>query len=255
MRFYSKRLLGKAKSFILRNIMGTITHVKTNEPVIALTFDDGPDPEYTPYLLDVLKSYNATATFFLVGILAHKYTELVKRIAEERHAIGNHSWDHPSFPLISRKERKRQICECDKVINNVISNYSFKLFRPPYGDQSILSRFDILLTGHKVITWNIVAMDWIATSAVLMTNRVINQVKPGSIILFHDSLFTFQDKKLIDRRDTIKAVDMILNKLSGNYRFVTVPELLNYGKAHQVNWLQKPKIDYLKNLKSRINSY
>lgn len=247
MRFHPKKLLPKVNSFVLRKIMGTITHVKTNEPVISLTFDDGPDPLYTPYLLEILKKYNAKATFFMVGILAQRYPELVKRIGNEGHAIGNHSWDHPSFPLISSKERKRQISECDRVIN------SCKLFRPPYGDQSIRSRYDILLTGHKVIAWNIVAMDWMDKSVEFMVERVTSQIKPGSIILFHDNLFTYQDKNFIDRERTVKAVEIILQKLSSQYRFVTVPELLRYGRPNLVNWIQKPKIDYLKNLKSRIN--
>lgn len=247
--FHPRRLHRKMRSFILRNIMGTITHVKTNEPVIALTFDDGPDPVHTPYLLEILRKYEAKVTFFIVGASAQRYPELVERIAIDGHAIGNHSWDHPSFPLITSKERKRQIRECDRVINN----YSCKLFRPPYGDQSIRSRFDILLTGHKVINWNIVAMDWIDKSAEFLVERVSNQIKPGSIILFHDSLFTYQDKNFTDRSETLKAVDTILHKLNDHYRFITVPELLKYGRPNLVNWLQEPKIDYLKNLKSQIN--
>lgn len=248
MRFHPKKLLSKVNSFVLRNIMGTITHVKTNEPVISLTFDDGPDPLYTPRLLEILKKYNARATFFMVGILAQRYPELVKRIGNEGHAIGNHSWDHPSFPLISSRKRKRQIRECNKVINS-----NCKLFRPPYGDQSIRSRYDIFLTGHKVVTWNIVAMDWMDKSAEFIVERVTNQIKPGSIILFHDSLFTHQDRNFTNRSETLKAVDTILYKLSDRYRFVTVPELLKYGRPILVNWLQEPKINYLKNLKSQIN--
>ncbi len=252
-----KRFLKRFNAWLVKNLMGTITHVKTSSPVIALTFDDGPDPIHTPCLLDILRKYNAKATFFLVGYSAAKHLKLLKRIAEEGHALGNHSWDHPSFPLISSRERRQQIYKCDGIINN-LNNFNCKLFRPPYGDQNIRSRLDILLTGHKVITWKIVAMDWMDKNASFMADRIMDQIMPGSIILFHDSLFSYQDEILTNREETLKTVEIILNKLSGHYRFVTVPELLKYGKPNLVNWLQKPTIEYLKNLKSqgdRLQTY
>src|SRR2546422_6863677 len=76
-----------------------LTHVLTEEPVVALTFDDGPDPVNTPCLLDLLSAHHARGTFFMIGVHAHQHPELVSRVAAESHAIGNHSWDHPSFPL------------------------------------------------------------------------------------------------------------------------------------------------------------
>ncbi|MGH8754891.1 MAG: polysaccharide deacetylase family protein [Burkholderiales bacterium] len=124
-------------------MIGTITHVSTSDAVAALTFDDGPHPEFTRRLLDILDRYQARATFFIVGRSAQRYPELVKRIAQAGHALGNHSWDHPSFPYISRRERRLQIRACAKAIHP----YGLKLFRPPYGNQSIASRLDALCIG------------------------------------------------------------------------------------------------------------
>src|SRR6516225_1136210 len=84
---------------LLRNVTGTVSHVLTPEPVAALTFDDGTHPQFTPRLLQILERHKAHATFFMVGELAQKHPELVRQVAQARHAIGNHSWDHPSFPI------------------------------------------------------------------------------------------------------------------------------------------------------------
>ena len=129
--------------FLVGNIVGTITHVKTEEAVVALTFDDGPHPEFTPRLLEILEKHHARATFFLVGESAKKYPELVKRIAKAGHSIGNHSWDHPSFPLITGRDRRWQLRACEEAI----APYGQKLFRPPFGNQTIASRLDAFLFG------------------------------------------------------------------------------------------------------------
>ena len=90
-------------------LFGTITHVKTNHHVVALTFDDGPDPRYTSRLLEILKRHEAKATFFMIGKNAQRYPHIVKQVFQAQHAIGNHSWDHPSFPLITERQRRAEI--------------------------------------------------------------------------------------------------------------------------------------------------
>ena len=128
--------------------VGTITRVSTSKPVAALTFDDGPDPVFTPRLLAVLHKHQAKATFFMVGKAAERHPDIVKEVAVAGHAIGNHSWDHPSFPLISRRERWAQVRACEKAI----APYGQRLFRPPYGDQNLLSRLEASWLGYQVIT-------------------------------------------------------------------------------------------------------
>jgi peptidoglycan-N-acetylglucosamine deacetylase len=231
-------------------LLGTITNVETSEALVALTFDDGPDPVFTPQLLNILKKYDAHATFFMVGKNAEKYPELVCRIAQEGHAIGNHSWDHPSFSLIQGRERRRQIRACQKAI----APYGKRLFRPPYGNQSLISRLDVLLIGYKVITWNLIAIDWLDHSGAVMANRLKEKIQNGSIILFHDSLYHMVEERYTDRKSTLIAVEMLLKTLGGRFQFVSVSELLRYGRPQKEYWFKKPNIDYLNKLKGQFET-
>jgi len=225
-------MLQRICSFAMRKTMGTITHISTCNQVVALTFDDGPHPESTPRLLDILRTYDAKATFFMVGKSARRYPEIVKRVDAEGHAIGNHSWDHASFPLINARSRREQLSACQ----NALAPYGCRLFRPPHSHQSLASRLDTLLLGYKVVTCNVVAEDWLDHDADRLVENVVNKLVPGSIILFHDWLYTLRDKRFINRQPMLKAVDMLLQQLSSKFSFVTVPELLKQGRARRRNW-------------------
>jgi peptidoglycan/xylan/chitin deacetylase (PgdA/CDA1 family) len=223
------------------NVTGTITHVFTRDPVAALTFDDGPRPEFTPHLLDILDRHGAQATFFMVGQAAQNHPELVQQIAQAGHAIGNHSWDHPSFPLITGRERRAQLRACAKAI----APYGQPLFRPPYGHQSTASRLDAFWLGYQVVTWNLHAYDWLDHDANWMVNRLMNQIRPGSIVLLHDTLFRSTVKRATDRKPMLDAVNMLLERLGQSFHFVTVPELLRHGLVQRINWQMKPNADWL----------
>lgn len=224
--------------------MGTITHVETQKPVAALTFDDGPDPYYTPKLLDILQKHGAYATFFLVGNQARNCQDLVEKIVEAGHAIGNHSWDHPSFPLLSKKERQSQILKCEEEIGTPKT----RLFRPPFGHQSIGSKLDAYLCGYHVITWNVIVPDWLDHEADWISERLLDEIHPGSIILLHDALCKYSDKRYLDRTPTLHAVEKILTNLKHQLSFVTVPELLKHGKPHRQFWYKKPDAKLLNSL-------
>ena len=198
-----KKVLNKIFYALARKLIGSITHVATREPFVALTFDDGPHPEFTPHILYILEQYKALATFFMLGKNAGRHQELVKQVWQGGHAIGNHSWDHLSFDLISRSQRRSQIHACEKAI----APYGKKLFRPPYGNQTIHSSLDAFLLGYKIVSWSVVAQDWLGHDANWMVEYLIPQIKPGSIILFHDNLNDFLEKRYFDRKETIKAVD------------------------------------------------
>lgn len=103
--------------------IGTITHVSTRELLVALTFDDGPHPDYALRLLDILERHQAHATFFMLGEAAKRHPEIVTMVARQGHAIGNHSWDHPSFPLVNGRERRAQIRACGKAIEPWFMRY------------------------------------------------------------------------------------------------------------------------------------
>jgi peptidoglycan/xylan/chitin deacetylase (PgdA/CDA1 family) len=115
-----------------RAVMGPITHVATREPVAALTFDDGPHPDYTLRLLEILGRHQATATFFVVGEAAQRHPDVVRQIAASGHALGNHGWDHTSLVTVDGRERRRQVRACAAAIGPC----GERLFRPPFGHQS-----------------------------------------------------------------------------------------------------------------------
>ncbi len=198
----------KVVYFVMRHIMGTITSVDARDNVAALTFDDGPDPAFTPRLLDILDKHQVSATFFVVGETAQKYPELIRRIAQTGHVIGNHSWDHPAFPLITGRERRAQMRACAKAI----APYGQRIFRPPY---------------------------------------LGNKIRPGSIVLFHDSLHDIIEERYINREPTLKAVDMLLEQLGDRFRFVTIPELLQHGRPRRVNWSYQLDRDFLNGLRKQ----
>jgi peptidoglycan/xylan/chitin deacetylase (PgdA/CDA1 family) len=210
----------------------TLTHVITEQPVVALTFDDGPDPVSTPRLLDILATHHAHATFFMIGLRAQRHPELVSRVAAEGHAIGNHSWDHPSFPLISREERRQQVRDCARAI----APHAGRLFRPPYGHQDLASWLDVAQMGYRVVAWKIAAGDWEEKDGRAMADAVMARLQPGAIVLFHDGLFDAAGSRFFCRDSTASALELLLARLAGRWRFVTIPELLRCGTPQCKEW-------------------
>jgi peptidoglycan-N-acetylglucosamine deacetylase len=223
---------------------GTITSVSTSRSMVALTFDDGPDPLCTPRLLDLLQKHNAKATFFMVGQAAERYPDIVEKVAGRGHAIGNHSWDHPSFLLTSR-ERRDQIRACAKAL----APYGQPILRPPYADQNLWSRLDALRLGYQVIMYSVTADDWLDHDAEWMKSRVMSRIQNGSVVLLHDSLFRYGNERYADREPMLNAVDSLLRELRGRFNFVTVPELLREGRPLRKKWFKKCAPDFLNGLK------
>ncbi|MCP4417268.1 MAG: polysaccharide deacetylase family protein [Chloroflexi bacterium] len=239
-----KRVWRKLQNVSLRSWLGTVTHVSTQENVAALTFDDGPHPEFTPQLLEILARHQAQATFFVVGQSAKQHPELLHQMAAAGHAIGNHTWDHPSLPLISRRERKTQIRACDELV----ASYGHCLFRPPFGHLNLAARFDLFRLGYQVVTWNLKGIDWLDHDSAWLVARLTQEIRPGSIILLHDALYQFPEKRFANRTPTLEAVDTLLQQLKGTYRFVTVPELLKFGKPAQRVWIRRADTQWLNKL-------
>jgi peptidoglycan-N-acetylglucosamine deacetylase len=220
----------------LRATMGTITNVMTSEPLAALTFDDGPHPVITPRLLNILHRADARATFFMVGDAARRHGSLLHRVAEAGHAIGNHSWNHPSFPELARRERIRQVRDCQRVL----APYGRRLFRPPYGHQDLASRLDIAWLRYNVVAWNIDAGDWESLDVGEVTDRVLHEIRPGSVVLFHDGEFGVRQTEHRYGELTLESVAALLARLRGRLHFVTLPELLRSGTARRELWFRYP---------------
>lgn len=241
---YCLRAIQRLFSIATGNVIGTVTRVATREAIMALTFDDGPDPEYTPRLLEILERYGAHATFFMTGEAAQAHPELVRRVAEAGHAIGNHSWDHPSFPLISGRERRAQIRACGKAL----FPYGERLFRPPYGEQNIASRIDAFLLGYQVIMFDVSTHDWCGGDAATIARQLERKIRPGSIVVLHDRLVDALDQSYFSRESTLEAVRMFLDAVGERFRFVTIPELLRHGKEQKEIRYKKPDLELLNRL-------
>jgi peptidoglycan/xylan/chitin deacetylase (PgdA/CDA1 family) len=224
-----------------RRAIGTLTHVTTTRSVAALTFDDGPHPDFTLRVLDLLERHRARATFFMLGEAARQHPELVTRVAKAGHAIGNHSWDHPSFSLIPGSERRRQIRACAQAI----APYGRRLFRPPFGEQNFGSHFDALWLRYDVVAWSLQVGDWWDADARRMGDLLITHTQPGSVVLLHDALRQhpcaerrplLTREPYVDREPMLAALTMLLDHARGRLAFVTVPELLRQGQPHRSHW-------------------
>lgn len=215
---------------------GAIIRVRTDEPVVALTFDDGPDPRHTPQLLDLLAAADAKGTFFVVGEAASRNPALLTRIHAEGHAIGNHSWSHPSFPLIPARARRLQIERCAQVL----PSQEARLFRPPYGHQSWLSRAQAWRLGYQVIGWDCHCEDWRSHAPETLYQALSNRIRPGSIVLLHDTLYKTADSTRRDRAPLLAALKMLFDASGDKRAFVTVPELLRRGRPVRKKWIWHP---------------
>lgn len=165
-----------------------LCRVKTTEKVVYLTFDDGPNAEQTPQVLDVLKRNNAKATFFCVGSRIAGNEQILKRMADEGHTIGNHSFSHTnSFPLFSRRRMIADIEQCQKAIESAIGTAP-TLFRPPFGVTNPTVGKAVKTLNLKTIGWTIRTYDTNRGSDAKIARRISRQLRPGAIILLHDRL-------------------------------------------------------------------
>ncbi|MEM7100820.1 MAG: polysaccharide deacetylase family protein [Pseudomonadota bacterium] len=219
-----KRILAKLDKYLGASSLGAIESVNVDSNLAALTFDDGPHPKWTPLVLKVLEKHGAKATFFMLGKQAAKHPELIRQVRQAGHVVGNHSWDHESFPLLRSSQRRQGLAACQATLGSHASD----LFRPPYGDQDLASRFDVMRSGYKTILWDLPSQDWEGLDSEEIFNVVQSKLKPGAILLMHDRLHTTNHIDFADRCAMVEALEKILAENS-DYRFVTVPELLEAG--------------------------
>jgi len=160
----------------------------TDQPFrsVALTFDDGPHPDTTPRILDILRAESVIATFFVIGVHALHHPDLVGRMHEEDHLIGNHSHHHHYSGTFGRVVYwQRELESADRAIEAVIHRRSL-LFRPPMGFRSVPMARALRRSGHSVITWTRSARDGVTTSAERILERLADRAAPADILLLHD---------------------------------------------------------------------
>lgn len=179
---------------------------------VAITFDDGPDPEYTPKLLDGLKERNVKATFFLLGKQIELYPEIVERIHEEGHMIGTHSYEHVNLSSLSDKKAMEQVNKTNQLIFNITGEYP-QYIRPPFGCWKCNLDYE---TNMIEVLWDIDPLDWKNGNSDVIAKRVISKVQEYDIILMHDA-----------SESSVNAAFKIIDGLKkAGYEFVTVDEIV-----------------------------
>ncbi|SEO73573.1 polysaccharide deacetylase family protein [Paenibacillus sp. OV219] len=193
--------------------------VKTEEKLLAFTFDDGPNPEWTPQFLDTFKQYGGKATFYVQGTNMEKYPEIARRIVLEGHELGNHSYSHPRLPELDREGQVEELQRAEQLIV-AVTGVRPNTFRPPYlavNDEllSVAGEFDYAVI-HGV---NLEANDWDMPGVSHIVDSTRAVMRSGSILLFHDGFG--------DRSQSLAAISILLEEaVAQGYRFVTVSELL-----------------------------
>lgn len=188
---------------------------------IALTFDDGPDNNYTPRILDILKENKISATFFVIGRNAKANPNVLKRIANEGHAIGSHTYNHADLNKLTPDQVSTEMKDTEAVMDSVLG-YHTAIMRPPYGLNSVQTVKTIANLGYRIIDWSVDTRDWSGIPPTQIMENIYKNLRPGAIILHHCA----PGKMGLD--NTISVLQGEINDLKAKgYKFVTVPELLN----------------------------
>ena len=194
---------------------------KTGPARIALTFDDGPHPRYTPLILDILEEFEIKATFFAVGSNVEAYPELVKRIAREGHELGNHTFHHNHVAKMSLEDLTQDINRCNDAIEKITGNRP-RYFRPPEGVCTKSVQEICSATDTTIVMWSVDTRDWAHPPIAEIFQNVRRNTQNGSIILMHDFI-----GKNSPTPEALRQIIPMLLELG--YEFVTVSQLLEGG--------------------------
>lgn len=179
---------------IIKNIFSNyVWTIPNDEKKVFLTFDDGPTPEITDWVLAQLKKYNFKATFFCIGNNIEKHPELFNKLIADGHTIGNHTFNHVKGWNTPNKTYLKEVEKCEEMIQHYSINQNpSKLFRPPYGKIKPLQSRKMRKLGYKIIMWDVLSADYKQTiTKEKCLENVIKNVESGSIIVFHDSIKAF----------------------------------------------------------------
>ena len=192
----------KTNALIKKIFSNYVWDVSNSENKIYLTFDDGPTPEITEWVLEELKKHNAKATFFCIGNNIEKYPDVLEKVINEGHSIGNHTFNHLNGWKTATEDYLENIKLCEEQIlksNPSVSEqakqiYNLKstIFRPPYGKIKLSQSKKLRQLGYKIIMWDVLSADFdTSISKEKCLDNVIKNTKSGSIIVFHDSVKAF----------------------------------------------------------------
>ena len=218
-------LLVAAAAFALREVVNSstfqlfgdyIARVETLDKVVALTFDDGPHPLHTPRVLEVLERHHVKATFFMLGRNVERFPAVARQVLDRGHEIGNHSYSHPKLVLMSPRRVREEIERTDQLLRSIgVSGEIF--FRPPHAAKFVVLPYVLVQMKKVSVLGDVDPEEWKRRPAAIMTQSVLRQVKPGSIIGLHDVLGS----------ETLRTAEDAITALAAQgYRFETVSELI-----------------------------
>ena len=185
---------------------------QATEQMVSLTFDDGPNPKTTPLILDILKKYNAKATFFILGQNIAGNEDIIRRMVAEGHEVANHSWSHPNFTKLSPDQIKQEVEQTQAALEQITGQRPL-MVRPPYGavNQTVMNAMNL-----PAIYWSVDSLDWKTRDSKAILNVIQANTRPGSIVLLHDI-----------HQPTAESIEPVIQYLQGQgYKLGTLSNLL-----------------------------
>lgn len=227
---------GRIPGWLIRSL--AIHCVDTRDRVMAIGYDDGPDPAGTTQVLDSLRRHDVPATFFMLSDAAEAHPDLVHRVVDEGHEVAVHGKDHRSLLTVPDKEARRSIRHARDVIR-AVSGQPVRLFRPPFEQYAWRHTNMVRALGMRFILWSGEAADWIEDRAENVADRAIRAVHPGGILLLHDTRADPLTGRADDSMPTFDrgaVLDQLLDAvLAEGYHVVTVSELIaRYPNVHTI---------------------
>lgn len=239
------RLSGEARRRIrkftdpLVGPFGSIRGALTSEPLVALTFDDGPDRAHTPRILDVLAEHRMRATWFVLVDQAEACPNLIRRMVAEGHDVGLHGSDHRRLTRLDPRLLRAHIGDAAKRLA-ALTGQAPRWFRPPYGSQSLWSYVAARRCGMRVVVWSADCQDWTQQPEQLIAQRAVETLVPGAVLLLHDSLAADPEVPAPNPNlDRARIVDLVLTGIDARQlQGVSVSELLTGRRPHLTAWFR-----------------
>jgi peptidoglycan/xylan/chitin deacetylase (PgdA/CDA1 family) len=218
---------------------GSIRAARTADPVVALTFDDGPDPVSTPGVLDALARHRAHAAFFVLVDRAEANPLLIERMLDEGHDVGLHGPDHRRLTRLDRRRVRAHIADAAARLA-AVSRRPPRWFRPPYGSQNLRTFIAARRCGLDVVVWTADCDDWSERPEEDIARQALAAVRPGAVLLLHDALAADPDDPAPDPPlDRPKITELLLAGLGERgYRSVSMTGLLEGRQAHRTAWFR-----------------
>lgn len=219
--------------------LGSIRGARTADPVVALTFDDGPDPATTPGVLDVLAQHGARAAFFVLVDRAETHPHLVRRMLDEGHDVGLHGPDHRRLTRLEGGRLFPHVADAAARLS-ALTGRRPRWFRPPYGSQSLASFVAARRCGLEVVVWSADCEDWTERPEEDIAREALEATGPGAVLLLHDALAADPEEPTpAPALDRPKIADLVLSGLARRgYRALSLSELLEGRRPHRTAWFR-----------------